>query len=289
MLGLYECTEGIENRGWMKIGIAIRCAQVLRLGFEDEEESGAASNGGHIPNSTTAHSGQQRSRRTLSSEVRRRTFWSCFLLDRTISDGKERPCALRIPPVSFQLRLPGPDSDFILGKPTLGARFDPDPPAWSISTKMDANLVEPEADLYGQTVRVSEIWAKVSSYFGGGGRNHDRRAPWLPGSTFATLVSELESFRRKLPEIFRYDEANLVAHCMINQGRLFGTLHLLFACSTLVLHRDYLPFLPPMDFNAQNGPIDGEPLYGEPLAPSGWWQSSLVSFLFFFFRLVTFN
>jgi len=39
ILGLYECTEGAENRGWMKIGTAIRMAQVLRLGFEDEDEN----------------------------------------------------------------------------------------------------------------------------------------------------------------------------------------------------------------------------------------------------------
>lgn len=32
ILGLYECTEGKENQGWLKIGYAIRMVQVLRLG-----------------------------------------------------------------------------------------------------------------------------------------------------------------------------------------------------------------------------------------------------------------
>lgn len=32
MLGLYECTASQENKGWLKIGYAIRMAQVLRLG-----------------------------------------------------------------------------------------------------------------------------------------------------------------------------------------------------------------------------------------------------------------
>lgn len=233
LLGLYECTEGVENRGWMKIGTAIRMAQLLRLGFEDDDE-GSISRSRADP---------------LQSEIRRRTFWSCFLLDRTITDGRERPCTLKAPLPSV-LRMPGADADFQLGrKGQLGARFDPNPPRWNLSSKMEAAApLEHEADLYGQTLRVAEIWQRVATYIASGGRNFDRRAPWIPESTFATLQQDLGTFSSLLPEFYQFSEANLVAHCMIGQGRLFGMMHLLFACATLNLHRDYLPFLPTMDF-----------------------------------------
>ncbi|KAM0756284.1 hypothetical protein T439DRAFT_320988 [Meredithblackwellia eburnea MCA 4105] len=256
ILGMFECTDGSENKGWMKIGTAIRMAQVLRLGFQDEEEN---SRGRPDP---------------LQAEIRRRTFWSCFLLDRTITDGKERPCSLKAPLPLF-LRMPGTDTDFLLGRSSTGARFDAELAPWHISAKLEASGLELEADLYGQTLRVAELWNRVVSYVGSGGRNYDRRPPWLHESTFATLEREINAWEATLPGHYSYNDANLVAHCMIGQGRLFGMLHLLFACSNLILHRDYLPFLPGPDFKAANGPIDGEPLYGNAVAPPEWWERSL--------------
>lgn len=64
-----------------------------------------------------------------------------------MSDGKERPCILKAP-LPSALRLPGPDADYHAGQLAHGARFDPDPPLWSVPS--NANLLEePEADLYG--------------------------------------------------------------------------------------------------------------------------------------------
>ncbi|SCV69421.1 BQ2448_2441 [Microbotryum intermedium] len=291
MLGLYECTEGHENKGWLKIGAAIRLAQVMKLGesaiwvehafscdideafpqfrstgFEDEEE-GAASRAPSDP---------------LLAETRRRTFWSLFLLDRTVSDGKERPCSLKAP-LTMMLRLPGPDQDFILGRPTPGARFEADPKPWSLSVKAaehaasdSASNKAVELDLYGVTLRVAEIWQQVVTYVGSGGRNIDRRPPWTPESTFADLQRKLSGFGAQLSPQLQATRDNLLAYTLSNQGRLFGMLHLLYSTATLVLHRDYLPFLPPADYLASSGPVDGEPLFGSSpvVAPEGWWSSS---------------
>lgn len=213
-------------------------AQVLRLGFVDEDEASAS-----------ATLRPQSRMDPLQAEIRRRTFWSCFLLDRTITDGKERPSSLTAPP---SLRMPCSDADFNLGRRSLGAKFEADPPPWSVSTKIDTTvIIEPEADLYGQTLRIAEVWNKVTRYIGAGGRNVDRRPPWEPESTFAVLDREMDMWNARLPAVFRFDDANLVAHSMIGQGRLFGMLHLLFCCSKLVLHRDYLPFLPTIDFQVR--------------------------------------
>ncbi|SCZ96862.1 BZ3500_MvSof-1268-A1-R1_Chr4-1g06795 [Microbotryum saponariae] len=289
MLGLYECTEGHENKGWLKIGAAIRLAQVMKLGaskdmarafpsiseadsmsvhagFEDEEE-GASSRARSDP---------------LLAETRRRTFWSLFLLDRTVSDGKERPCSLKAP-LSMMLRLPGPDQDFILGRPTAGARFEADPKPWSLSVKATEHAANDstsnkvvEVDLYGMTLRVAEIWQQVVTYVGSGGRNIDRRPPWMPESTFADLQRKLSGFGAQLSPQLQATRENLLAYTLSNQGRLFGMLHILYSTARLVLHRDYLPFLPPVDYLASSGPADGEPLYGSPnvVAPEGWWSSS---------------
>ncbi|GAA5904966.1 hypothetical protein JCM5296_005692 [Sporobolomyces johnsonii] len=286
LLSLYELTAGRDNSGWLKLGQAIRMAQILRLGFEDEVDYPSAALGGDAR-------GRQGGRQDpLKAETRRRTFWSCFLLDRTISDGNERPCGLKVPKIA-SLRMPGSDADFAAGRKSLGAKFDPDPPAWSVSVRTQqqqnggsgsekkpstgpAVAVEPEADLYGFTLRIADIWRKVAAYIGAGGRNVDRRPPWLPSSTFSELAAALNEFGARLPEMLRYSDQTLIAHCMTSsqEARLFGMMHLLYATASHVLHRDYLPFLPPLDFKAANGPVDGEPLYGDPSAPPNWWQES---------------
>lgn len=106
--------------------------QSFRAGFEDEDEG----------------TGARPPRDPLRSEIRRRTFWACFLLDRTVSDGKERPSSLK-PPLGSTLRMPGSDAEFQSSRPSHGARFEVDPPAWSISVKMETSARDPEVDLYG--------------------------------------------------------------------------------------------------------------------------------------------
>ncbi|GAA5978426.1 hypothetical protein JCM5350_001162 [Sporobolomyces pararoseus] len=335
LLSLYELTAGRDHSGWLKLGQAIRMAQILRLGFDDEVDYSSASLGedprgrGRSSTSTSVagsrDSSSSRSQASTSkvpenkvppqrppsidplvAETRRRTFWSCFLLDRTISDGNERPCGLKVPKIA-SLRMPGSDADFANGRKGIGARFDPDPPPWSVSVRTaqqkreeeeeasrskggDEELigrivrsrtttvtsVEPEADLYGYTLRIADIWRSVASYIGAGGRNVDRRPPWQEDSTFYALAQQLNEFGDRLPQELRYTDQTLIAHCMTStmDARLFGMLHLLFAAASHVLHRDYLPFLPPADFKASGGPVDGEPLYGDATSPPGWWQRS---------------
>ncbi|GAA6006416.1 hypothetical protein JCM11491_004948 [Sporobolomyces phaffii] len=346
LLSLYELTAGRDHSGWLKLGQAIRMAQILRLGFDDEVDYSSASLGedprsrGRSSASTSvAGSRDSSSSRTsqasssskqaqkpqqrpdakppaprlpsidpLMAETRRRTFWSCFLLDRTISDGNERPCGLKVPKIA-SLRMPGSDVDFADGRKSTGARFDPDPPPWSVSVRTaqqkreeeeeafrkggedeligrivrsrttTVTPVEPEADLYGYTLRIADIWRSVASYIGAGGRNVDRRPPWQEDSTFYALAQQLNEFGDRLPQELRYTDQTLIAHCMTStmDARLFGMLHLLFAAASHVLHRDYLPFLPPSDFKASNGPVDGEPLWrpdGDVTSPDGWWQRS---------------
>lgn len=209
------------------------------------------------------------------SEIRRRTFWCCYLLDRLVTDGRDRPVSLRAPHSAY-IRLPGNDAEFNMNQPiTPGARFEPSPAPWTIPASIElAHHVE--ADLYGHILRISEIWHKVATYIGSGGRNSDRRPPWMVESTFAELANELLIFDVTLPPQLRYDDSNLIAHSLVNQGRHFGLLHLLFYTSTLVLHRDYLPFLPSVEFDVAKGPIDGQPLYGQHQAPHDWWRSCLV-------------
>lgn len=98
-------------------------------------------------------------------------------------------------------------------------------------------------------MRIVELWRKVLTYVGEGGRNKDRRCPWLSASTFGRLDEKLSTWESSLPTHLQYSESNLVAHAIIGQGKLYGLLHILYFTSLLYLHRDYIPFLPELDYN----------------------------------------
>lgn len=214
--------------GWYKIGLAIRMAQVLRLGLLDESSPSMSA---------------------IEVEMRRRTFWSCFLIERFLADGKDRPCTL-VPPPNTSLLLPGSDADFTAGRTSRHAVFDPDPPPYiGPARRRDSGL--PDADLYGHVLRAAEIWHKVSTFIGLGGRNYDRRPAWSPESTFAQLDLEIKRFRGRLPLDFLLHDRNMAAHAMIGHCRLFALLHLLISLADLILHRDHLPFLPPFSFDVR--------------------------------------
>lgn len=114
----------------------------LHSGFEDEVE-----------NSNNARPARDQ----IQSEERRRTFWACFLMDRTVSDGKERPCIMKAP-LPSALRMPSSDADWSAMRASQGARFDPNPPLWSISVDVDLSA-EPEADLYGLVCSLEFFWS----------------------------------------------------------------------------------------------------------------------------------
>ncbi|KAG0145830.1 hypothetical protein CROQUDRAFT_45306 [Cronartium quercuum f. sp. fusiforme G11] len=279
MLGLHDCTEHEEKRGWMHIGIAIRMAQLLKLCQLDDDLD-------------ENHHLQQHIKEidVIDLEIRRRTFWNCFLIERLFSDGKERPINLKVSDndlidqenFEFMIKFPCPDNEFIIGRLVSTAKFNAKPlPPWGPIPKN--NVIEhEEADLFGQTMRIAEIWSKVLSYVSRGGRNKDRRCPWLIDSSFGKLDEQLSDWDSKLPNHLQYSESNLVAHSMIGQGKTYGLMHLLYFTSLLYLHRDYIPFLPPLDYHPRNGPIDGEPLWHpnthnnqrpEPPNPE-WWKTS---------------
>ncbi|KHO01549.1 4'-phosphopantetheinyl transferase [Metarhizium album ARSEF 1941] len=60
-------------------------------------------------------------------------------------------------------------------------------------------------------------------------------------------------------------------HCHLGFGETFVYLNLLYYVSTLMLHREYFPFLPTPE-SEPRGPVD-QPMLGAP-APEGWWDDS---------------
>lgn len=104
MLAVIDFTAGHPRHGWVKVALAVRFAQALRLNEEPDDQFPA-----------------------WEREEQRRTFWSMYLLDRLISLGPNRPPTFS--DSDCTVRLPSSDLAFFSGTdssdmPTLEAVID---------------------------------------------------------------------------------------------------------------------------------------------------------------------
>jgi hypothetical protein len=90
MLGLYEWGRTRGLSAWVYSGIAIRLAQSIKLAYEDDEESRTFKASSLLKNRPNVRDN------ATEIEVRRRTLWSCFVIDRMLSAGKHRPTMISV-------------------------------------------------------------------------------------------------------------------------------------------------------------------------------------------------
>ncbi|KXH42926.1 hypothetical protein CSAL01_09121 [Colletotrichum salicis] len=246
MLALYEWIspdhEGL--RAWMLIGAAGRMAQALRLGHESK------------PNATCEEAIAER-------EIRRRTMFSCFIFDRLISCGKERPFFIRSE--DMHIYLPCAKEDFNMGR----QRQQP-----FLSSKLSEPEALRECSLLGCFVQLADIWGRISQYTNAGGRFLEKSVPpWSCESTFHKLRRELESFSHGLDNpgiLLTMNTLNYFRH--ENSSSTFVLLHLLHSLCTIMIHRQYLPFVP-INCQKPSGPLD-EPTFPQSAVPLGFWEES---------------
>ncbi|KAL0929689.1 C6 transcription factor [Colletotrichum truncatum] len=252
MLGLYEWIspnhEGL--RAWMLVGAAGRMAQALRLGYEARTHSSE-----HYPVMTPDEV-------IVDREVRRRTMFSCFIFDRLISCGKERPSLIRSEDVHVQ--LPCGKDEFDLSRQTVTSFF---------ASGIEA-ISHHDISLLGRFVLLVDLWGRISHYTSAGGRFLDQHVPpWDPQSKFFRLRQDLENFSNGLETPGKFLSLSPANYFRFESASSTYILtHLLMALCKIMLHRQYLPFIP-INCTKPCGPLD-EPTFPRGQVPLGFWEQS---------------
>ncbi|MCJ1311291.1 hypothetical protein MMC25_004962 [Agyrium rufum] len=123
MIGLHEWGYVKGVKAWIHIGLAVRMAQAMGLQYEEGLDDVPWSlstalriEADHLGLKTgsTSSSDPNSSEAFIEDEARRRTFWSCFLMDRYLSSGKYRPAIIKIEEIRIQ--LPCSDKAFVFGE-----------------------------------------------------------------------------------------------------------------------------------------------------------------------------
>ncbi|MCJ1472338.1 hypothetical protein MMC13_000985 [Lambiella insularis] len=322
MLGLHEWGMCKGIKAWIHVGLAIRMAQAMGLQFDDDldEEPWVLSSAMKIEAQHLGFGGSREypldpasSEAFIDEEARRRTFWSCFVMDRYLSSGKFRPAMLTSEDVKLQ--LPSSEQSFMFGervctnlitgkcsgsasrvkrKACIFASMKEKREMWgrersSYHTKEDGknykdggsdkdetNIrceIDADEGLLSRFIRMVEIWGKIAKWSCAGGRRTAKRAPWNPSSTFYQLRESLSKFHESMPRPLRLTSNNMQAHLTQRTSSPFTLLHTLYCLCLIVLHREYVPFVP-LRCDKPTGPLDDPAPPELKDAPNGFWEDS---------------
>lgn len=255
MLGLYEWGQARGLSAWVYVGIAMRLAQSMGLAYEDDDDNRT------FKPSPFRKNGANVRENAIEKEVRRRTLWSCFIMDRMLSAGKYRPTMISVKQLKVQ--LPCSDDQFLFVRDVATGFLD----------KPAGEHVNDDGVL-SWYIRLVEIFGRFSEWSYAGGRRTETLPPWDSSTQFFKLRQELENFQRALPSNMTFTEANLSAHIEKRNATTYASMHTLYSLCLIMLHREYIPFIP-LRCERPSGPLDA-PIFPKDQyhAPNGFWEES---------------
>ncbi|KAL8732322.1 MAG: hypothetical protein Q9181_004009 [Wetmoreana brouardii] len=231
ILGLHEFGTCQGGRSWMFGGMAMRMAYALQLHRELDYDPLGRKDDADPKLSAT------------DREIRRRTMWACFFMDRFNSSGTDRPTCgdeenikVQLPTkeFNFQNEIPGATE-------TLdGESSYPTPPDTGQTINPKDNM-----GVASYMVRIIVLWGRVVKYLNLGGKEKDPFELWHPQSGFCDLKQQAEEFRASLPPEVEYNAENLANHAAQKLANQFLLLHISYQQVVLFLHRYAIPAMNP--------------------------------------------
>ena len=225
LLGLHEFGTCQGGRSWMFGGMAQRMAYALQLHRDLD----------HDPKDR----GEKTELTSTDREIRRRTVWSCFLMDRFNSSGTDRP--IFIGQQYIEAQLPIKESYFQMEITGITEDLDGNL-QHSVSTDTDrAEEAKRNMGVAAYQIRLIAILGKLVHYYNLGGKNRETEPMWAEGSVFQGLRRDVQAWKKALPENLQYNEENLKSHASEKISNQFVFMHISYNQIVLFLHRFALP------------------------------------------------
>ncbi|PVH91630.1 hypothetical protein DM02DRAFT_620416 [Periconia macrospinosa] len=225
MLTGHDWGAGNGRRAWIYLGMAIRLVEVMDLTQELK----------------TPNNRRPTREEFIEAEVRRRTAWTCFLMDSLLSGGKGRKRSLDAS--DMRIQLPCERESFVFGEPvcteSLGGRLYEPPLPLNVG----------ELGIIGHSMRAANIWGKVAKW--ACSEELKTELPWESSSQFQRLIKELDRWKNGLPLRLQYDLFSLHSHNAVDQGQAYIYMHSIHFMSCMFLQRAYLPVLGPQNHSEE--------------------------------------
>ncbi len=220
LLALHEFGTCYGGRSWALGGMAIRMAYTLQL-HKDLD-----------------HDPMNRSSKTklsfIDREVRRRTMWACFLMDRFTSSGSNRPMFMKEETIKAQLPIKEKFFQLDIEGPTEDLQGNVPFPASSDSGQFSD--AKENMGVAAYTIRSLSVWGRIVIHLFQSGGEPDVHPVWDPKARFVELEKEAQDFVSNLPDYMKYTPENLHIHETEGLANQFLFLHLVSQQSILFLN-----------------------------------------------------
>ncbi|CAZ79391.1 unnamed protein product [Tuber melanosporum] len=233
LLGLHEFGTCQGGRSWAMGGMATRMAHAIQL--HKEANSDPLGKPHSRPAGDYFHQDEGGYMSFVDREIRRRSMWSCFILDRFTSSGTERPHLIAESEVEIQ--LPVHDRNLELDIPAVTEQLDG-------TVKGSVGEVGDATECMGVAaymVRVVALYGRVVKYLNQGGKDRDPCEIWEPNSQFTSLNKEIARFEENLPSRFRYTPENMQVHITERLVGQFVFVHIALHQVRLFLNKSGVP------------------------------------------------
>lgn len=221
MIGLHLWGSMQGPAAWIYVGIAIRMAQVRDLGSEQSYPN-------ITPNTPTTTS------EWIMSEERRRTFWSCYMLDRYLSNGRGRPQTIKNEDIT--IHLPADNINFTFGTPEAVQYLN--------QPLEDGHTTLPECTgTMASMVELVDLWSRMAKWSCSRAWTTDETAPWDESSEFYIVCKKLEDWRAQRPKSLQMDEHTLMIQ-LSQKNSNYSLIWMIYYNGLLFMHRSYLTFAP---------------------------------------------
>ncbi|PWW73411.1 hypothetical protein C7212DRAFT_354255 [Tuber magnatum] len=245
LLGLHEFGTCQGGRSWAMGGMATRMAHAIQLHKEANNDPLGKPHsrpaGDYFPQDEGGYMS------FIDREIRRRSMWSCFILDRFTSSGTERPHLLAESEIEIQ--LPVHDRNLELDMPAVTEQLD----GTVKGSREEIGDVAGAMGVAAYMVRVVALYGRVVKYLNQGGKERDPCEIWEPDSQFASLNKEINQFEKSLPSHLRYTPENMQVHITENLVGQFVFVHIALHQVRLFLNKSGVPTPSPQ---GQNAPLE---------------------------------
>src|SRR5277367_2138444 len=196
LLALHEFGTCCGGRSWALGGMAIRMAYTLQLHKDLDYDP------------------MNRSSKTklsfIDREVRRRTMWACFLMDRFTSSGTNRPMFVKEETIKAQLPIKEKFFQLDIEGPTEGLQGNVPYPA-SSDTGQFSDAKE-NMGVAAYNIRSISVWGRIVIHLFQSGGEANVHPIWDPKARFVELAKEAQDFVNSLPAYIKYTPENLRIH-----------------------------------------------------------------------------
>ncbi|KAF1956365.1 hypothetical protein CC80DRAFT_548662 [Byssothecium circinans] len=219
----------------------------------------------------------------IEAETKRRTFWSCYIMDSYVSSGNNRPWRIRFEDIKIQ--LPCSEKDYFFGRNVRTMKLREDRSGfqkrrdqyyalrssqhsvngashfWESSAVRSSDddprwEDEREQECLSWFIKALDVYRDVIWWTCNVTRRYEEKAPWDKESTFYKCEAKLDELKQNLPMDLILSETVTNSQIAFKKHRDYVLLHSIFAICDMALHREYLPGLPCGEPKPA-GPIDG--------------------------------